>query len=184
MGMSTPPAATAAPPDRSVADFESVYRANVASITAFFARRCGEPQAVADLTSETFVQAIGSLRSFDPRRGGARAWLFGIARHVYARHCQRAANGHHAMAALAGHRELEPDEIEELAARIDDQRAGRELLERLRKLPEPERAALELVELDGLAPREAAAVLDISHGALRVRLFRARNRLRREEESP
>jgi RNA polymerase sigma-70 factor (ECF subfamily) len=181
--MSIPPAAAVdAPLDRALAEFETVYRANVAGVTAFFARRCSEPQAVADLTSETFVQAIGSLRSFDPRRGSARAWLFGIARHVYARHCERTAHGSHALAALAGHRDLDEDEIEELAARIDDQRAGRGLLERLDSLPELERAALELVDLDGLAPREAAAALSISHGALRVRLFRARTRLRKAEE--
>jgi RNA polymerase sigma-70 factor (ECF subfamily) len=165
-----------------VAEFEAVYRANVGAIAAFFARRCSEPQLVADLTSETFTQAIASLSSFDPRRGSARSWLFGIARHVYARQCERAANGNHAAAALAGHRELEQDEIEELAARIDDQRAGRELLARLDRLPDLERAALELVHLDGLAPREAARALNVSPAALRVRLFRARTRLRTTQE--
>ncbi len=182
MGMSTPPAATDAPTDRALAEFEAVYRANVAGVTAFFGRRCGEPQAVADLTSETFVQAIGSLRSFDPSRGSARAWLYGIARHVYARHCERTVNGQHALIALAGHRELEDDEVEEVAARIDDQQTGRALLRRLGSLPELERAALELVDLAGLTPREAANTLHVSPTALRVRLFRARTRLRREEE--
>jgi DNA-directed RNA polymerase specialized sigma24 family protein len=67
------PTATPARSDPAAAGFEVIYRANVAGVTAFFARRCGEPQAVADLTSETFVQAIGSLRSFDPGRGSARA---------------------------------------------------------------------------------------------------------------
>jgi len=179
--MSAPPA-TAAPTDRVLREFEAVYRTNVAGVTAFFARRCLEPQLVADLTSETFVEAIGSLHSFDPSRGTARAWLFGIARHVYARHCERTANRHAAVAELAGRRELGEDEIEELAARIDDQRAGRELLSRLARLPELERTALELVELAGLAPREAARALDVSPAALRVRLFRARNRLRKEQE--
>lgn len=180
--MSTPPAATAAPPDRDLAEFEAVYRANVAGITAYFARRCPDPQTVADLTSETFAQAIASLAGFDPRRGSARAWLFGIAHHVYARHCAQAANGSHLVAALSGHRDLEDDEIEELAARIDDQRAGRELLAGMADLPEVERAALELVDLAGLAPREAAAALNVSPGLLRVRLFRARNRLRKGQE--
>jgi len=183
--MSVPPAAaTATPPNRAMSDFEAVYRANVAGITAFFARRCSEPQSVADLTSETFVEAIASLHSFDPGRGAARAWLFGIARHVYARHCERTATGHVAVAELAGRRELGEDEIEELAARIDDQLAGRQLLARLDRLPELERAALELVDLAGLTPHEAARALDVSPAALRVRLFRARNRLRREEDRP
>jgi RNA polymerase sigma factor (sigma-70 family) len=179
--MSAPPP-TAIEPDRSMTEFEAVYRANVAGVTAFFARRCVEPQSVADLTSETFVEAIASLRSFDPKRGTARAWLFGIARHVYARHCARTATGHLTIAGLAGRRELGEDEIEELAARIDDQLAGRHMLARLERLPELERTALELVELAGLAPREAARALDVAPAALRVRLFRARNRLRKGEE--
>ena len=180
--MSTPPAATAAPPHRRLAEFEAVYRANVAGVTGFFARRCPEPHTVADLTSETFAQAIASLGNFDPRRGSARAWLFGIARHVFAWHCAQAANGNHVVAALSGHRELDDDEIEELAARIDDQRAGREMLARMSRLLELERSALELVDLAGLPAREAAAALNVSPGGLRVRLFRARNRLRREQE--
>lgn len=36
-------------------EFEAVYRDNVRQVTAFFARRCREPQEVADLTSQTFV---------------------------------------------------------------------------------------------------------------------------------
>jgi len=178
--MSAPP--VAAPPDQRVAEFEAVYRANIDGVTGFFARRCFEPQSVADLTSETFVQAIGSLASFDPRRGTARAWLFGIARHVYARHCEHVSTGRAVTEGLAGRRELQEDEIEELASRIDDQRAGRDLLDRLGDLPELERAALELVDLAGLTPREAARALDASPATLRVRLFRARTRLRRQGE--
>jgi DNA-directed RNA polymerase specialized sigma24 family protein len=43
-----------------------------------------------------------------------------------------------------------------------------------------DRWAVELVDLVGLTPKEAATVLDVSSGALRVRLFRARARLRKE----
>jgi RNA polymerase sigma factor (sigma-70 family) len=161
--------------ERGVAEFEGVYRANVAAVTSFFARRCADPQEVADLTSETFVQAVGSLRSFDPRRGTPRAWLFGIARHVYAQHCERTALGCSGVVALAGRRPLEEDEIEELIARIDAEA-------QLDGLPERERAAFELVDLASLTSREAASVLGISPGALRVRLFRARRRLRNGKE--
>jgi len=72
---------TTAEADRVAApgSFDGVYRANVAVVTAYFARRCSEPQTVADLTSETFLEAIGSFRTFDARKGSPRAWLFGIA---------------------------------------------------------------------------------------------------------
>ena len=65
-----------------------MYVGNVEVVMSYFARRCAEPQVVADLTSETFVRAAGALGSFDPGSGTSRAWLFGIAAHVYARHCE------------------------------------------------------------------------------------------------
>jgi DNA-directed RNA polymerase specialized sigma24 family protein len=59
---------------------------------AYFGRRCAEPQVVADLTSDTFVRAAGAFASFDRSRGLARAWVFGIAANVFARHCEQAEN--------------------------------------------------------------------------------------------
>ena len=160
-------------------EFEQIYRANVGAMTAYFARRRCEPQEVADLVSETVLRAAGSFGTFDPRRGTARAWLFGIAGHVYARRCAELASSRDAVFRLAGRRALDADEIEELAAKIDAQRAGRELLERCAGLSAHERAAIELVDLAGLTPKEAAAAIGVSRGVLRMRLSRARARLRK-----
>ena len=112
----------------AAAEFEVFYRANVGGVSAYFARRCSEPQLVADLTSEVFLQALASLDSYDPDRGGARGWLFGIVRRVWAQHWERAARGREAITALAAHRQLGEDEIEDIAIRIDAQRTARELL--------------------------------------------------------
>jgi RNA polymerase sigma factor (sigma-70 family) len=168
------------PAGSALAEFEQIYRINADVVMGYFARRCSEPQTVADLTSETFVRAAGAFGSFDPSRGSARAWVFGIAVHVYAHHCAQAANGRDAVARLAGRRSLEIDEIEELAGRIDAERAGRELIEGCSQLPELERAAIELVDLTGLTPKEAAAALGVSRVVLRKRLSRGRARLRKE----
>jgi RNA polymerase sigma factor (sigma-70 family) len=167
------------PGGRGLVEFERVYRANVGTVTAYFARRCSEPQDVADLTSETVLEAAGSFGGFDPRRGTVRAWLFGIAAHVYARHCARMVGGRDAALRLAGRRPLEVDEFEELAARIDAERSGRELLERCARLSAGEREAIELVDLMELSPKEAAATLGVSRGVLRMRLSRARARLKK-----
>lgn len=169
-----------APPSSGLDQFEGLYIANFDVVTAYFARRCAEPQVVADLTSDTFVRAAGGFGGFDPSRGSARAWLFGIAGHVFAQHCEQVASGRDAAVRLAGHRALDDLEIEELAGRIDAERAGRELIERCSELPELERAAVELVDLSGLTPKEAAAALGVPRVVLRKRLSRARARLRKE----
>ena len=156
------------------------YRANVGPVSAYFARRCGDPQLVGDLTSETFTQAIGSYLGFDARKGSARGWLFGIAGHVYAQYCADIADRRDAVSRFAGLRPLEDDEIEELVARIDAEREGATLIERWSRLPELERGAIELVDLCGLSSREAARALGVSRATLRKRLSRARTRLRKE----
>ncbi|WP_243727585.1 RNA polymerase sigma factor [Actinocrispum wychmicini] len=169
------------PPDLSgaAAEFERIYRAHVGEITAYFARRTVEAQTVADLTADTFVQAIGSFGSFDPARGHARGWLFGIARRVFAQHCERTSRGRDTVVRLAGRRVLDVDETAELVARVDAERDGRGLVEAMTALPAGDREAVELVDIAGLGRGEAAAALGITLGALRIRLFRARGRLRK-----
>jgi RNA polymerase sigma factor (sigma-70 family) len=171
------------PQDSALEEFERIYVNNVDVVMSYFARRCNEPQVVADLTSETFVRAAGGFAGYDPRRGSPRAWLFGIATRVYGQHCEQFANGRAAVARLAGRRTLARDEIDELVGRIDAERTGRELVERCSQLPELERAALELVDLADLTPKEAASALGVSRVVLRKRLSRARARLRKEHQS-
>src|SRR6478752_5424254 len=54
----------------------------------------------------------------------------------------------------------------------------RDLMDRLRALPEPQRAALVMRELEGLSHDEIAAALGVSGGAARQAIFRARATLR------
>ncbi|HTX00085.1 MAG TPA: sigma-70 family RNA polymerase sigma factor [Acidimicrobiales bacterium] len=161
-------------------EFEQVYRRNVEVLVGYFARRCGDPQTVADLTSETFVRAVGGFAGFDPRRGSDRAWLFGIAAHVFAHHCEQSAARRDTVARLGSRRLLDWDEAEELAERIDAEREGATLLRRAGHLTALERAVIELVDVEGLTPKEAATALGISHVAVRKRLSRARSRMRKE----
>jgi DNA-directed RNA polymerase specialized sigma24 family protein len=149
----------------ALGEFERIYHGSVSAVTCYFARRCTDPQTVADLTSETIVRAAAGFGGFDPGRGTARVWLLGIAGRVYAQYCARTSNGRDAAARLAGLAELPADEIDELTDRIDAERT------------------LELVDLDGLTPKEAAAALGVPRGVLRVRLSRARARLRKEHHT-
>jgi RNA polymerase sigma-70 factor (ECF subfamily) len=47
-------------------------------------------------------------------------------------------------------------------------------------LPERDRAVIELVDIAGLRPKEAAAALGLTSGAVRMRLLRTRARLRKQ----
>jgi RNA polymerase sigma factor (sigma-70 family) len=171
------------PPDGSAGEltaaFEQVYRAHVREVTAYFARKTADPQTVADLTADTFVQAITSFATFDPERGSHRGWLFAIARRVFARHCERVSRGRDIVERLAGWRPLDVDEAAELVVRIDAERASRALLDGVTELAKADRDVIELVDIAGLDRGEAAAALGISPGAMRIRLFRARGRLRK-----
>jgi RNA polymerase sigma factor (sigma-70 family) len=167
--------------ERGGQSFESVYRANVSVVSAFFARRCADPHLVADLTSETFVRAIGSLHTFQAR-GSMRGWLLAIAHAVYAQHVEQAVTGRETVDRLSARVEFDDDTLDALEERIDAELPGRELLARAARLPELERTAIELVDIVGIRPRDAARTLGISTGALRVRLHRARNHLRKEQE--
>jgi RNA polymerase sigma-70 factor (ECF subfamily) len=170
----------AAPDPALLEQFERLYRSQFDAIAAYFARRSRDPQTVADLTADTFVEAMRSFGGYDPARGPMRPWLFAIARNVYAGHSERDARRREAATLHAGHRALDPDETDELEQRIDAAERGRALRAALAGLSPLDREAVELVDLAGLTPKEAAAALSVSAGGLRVRLSRARAKLRKD----
>jgi RNA polymerase sigma-70 factor (ECF subfamily) len=165
-----------------IAAFERLYRAEVGAISRYFARRVEDPHTVADLTAETFVEAMRSFSSFDPAKGSGRAWLFAIARRVDARHWESQRREEAARRGAGSWVLADADSIDELIVRIDAERASRVLMERMKHLPPLDRAAVELVDLAGLTPKEAAIALGTSPGALRMRLLRARASLRKEDQ--
>src|SRR5947209_16067975 len=64
--------------------FGRFYDRFEAELLRFFLRATHRGDLAADLTAEVFAVALAGLASFDPARGHARAWLYGIARHELA----------------------------------------------------------------------------------------------------
>ncbi len=171
--------------EQRLAGFERLYRAEFGTVAGYFARRTRDPQLVADLTADTFVAAMRSYGSLQPRRTNAHAWVIGVARRVWARHSDASSRGSGQSRRRASiGRLLSAEELEELLWRIDLEASAAELLERLAALPEIDREAIELVDLVGLSPAQAAAELGVSTSALHVRMLLARARLRRGGGSP
>jgi RNA polymerase sigma factor (sigma-70 family) len=175
MGMSSENAVAAIGFDPDA--FEEFYREHVEAVQRMVARRIDDPHLAADLTSDVFLAAIESAESYRPALGPPRAWLVGVTRNVVAMQLRRSVRETRALGRVHGRRPLEQDYIQQAIERIDAERVTRATFAAVRELEEGQRAVVELV-LDGLTPSEAAAVLGISSTAARVRLHRARRRLK------
>jgi RNA polymerase sigma-70 factor (ECF subfamily) len=163
--------------------FERFYREHIEAVKRFVARRVDDPYLVADLTADVFVAAIDSAASYDGRRGAPGAWLCGIARHVVASELRRRTSRQRLSAKSVVGRELvHSEDLPALHERIDAESSGRAIYREMDRLSDADRAVLELVALDGLEVREAAAVLGITAAAARVRLYRARRLLQSKLE--
>lgn len=157
--------------------FAAFYRAHLEAVERFIARRVDEPYLAADLTAEVFLAAIEAAEQYDARRGAPGAWLHGIARNVVADEIRRRAREKRALQAVGGRRELAPDAMTRIEARIDAERASRTLYAALAELPESDRAIVELIAVDGMSVADAARALGLKPGNARVRLHRSRSRI-------
>ena len=146
---------------------------HAAAVLRFARALTRDGDRAADVFQETFVAAWRASGRF--RGGGARAWLFAIARN--ATHRQRRTRADDP-------RDHEP--LDELAARagwgadsgeVLRRLEARELLERgLAALDDDDREILLLREVEGFTGAEAAAALGITLEAQKSRLHRARLR--------
>lgn len=163
--------------------FEAFYREHVEGLQRFVARRVGERERAADLTAEIFLAAIDSVHRYRPGRGTPKAWLYGIARVLVADDRRRRGRERVGEEGLRGSALLDPEDAARIDARIDAAAQSRRLYAAMDDLPEAERAVLELVAIDELTVAEAAVAAGVRPVTARVRLHRARRRLRAELEA-
>jgi len=123
-----------------------------------------------DVTQDAFSKALLALRRSDAEID-LRPWLFRIVRNTALNDLRDRPPSPELLAeAIAGGRNPaeELEHREELA----------DLIRRLQALPEPQRAAIVMRELEGLSHEEIAAALGLSGGAARQAIYRARQALR------
>lgn len=156
---------------------EAFYRDHLLAVQRYVARRVSTPEEAADLTADVFLAAIEASGGYRGDGAAPLAWLYGIARHVVADHLRHVVRSDRAARRIEGRALLDDDATERIAARIDDERAARDVWTRAQSLPSSQRAVLELVAVDGLTLTEAATALGITAGNARIRYHRARRRL-------
>jgi len=163
--------------------FDAFYREHIERVEGFVIRRVGDRDRAADLTAEIFLAAIDSAHRYRPALGPPRAWLLGIARNLVAGEWRVRDRRRAGEERLRGSVLLDADDAARWDARIDAASRSRELFGAMERLPDGERAVLELVALDELSLAEAAAAVGIRPVTARVRLHRARRKLRTELEA-
>jgi RNA polymerase sigma-70 factor, ECF subfamily len=146
--------------------FARVFDEHFRAVSAYALRRT-TPAEADDVVAETFLVAWRRLDELPP---DPKPWLLGVARRVLANH-RRAAGRRQALA-------------ERVAAGPERDRSAATgpapVLQALSRLSERDREALLLVAWEGLAGDEAAVALGCTAAAFKVRLHRARRRLRTE----
>lgn len=155
----------------STLDVSSAWETVAATVTGYLRRRLHSDAAmVEDLTQEVFLRlrrSLGSLQAVD-RLG---PWASRITRSVLIDHLRQRRNAaelvdEHAAPSLA---DDEGDEVKRALASF--------VVNQVEHLPPHEASAIRLVDLDGIAPRQAADLEGIGLPALKARLRRGRNRL-------
>ena len=157
----------AAPPARIALDFEQLYRSTRDDVFAYVATLLHDRSAAEDVTALAFERAFRKRKSFDSRRGGERAWLFGIARNAALDELRRLKR----TAPL----ETEPASPDEELERTLRRAAVRTALA---AMPARDRELIALKFHAGLDNAELAEVLGISVTNAGTRLHRALTKLR------
>ena len=148
--------------------FEDLYTTYFADVYRFAVWLTHDTTQADDVASETFVRAWA--RRDELRTETLKGYLFAVARNIYLKSRDRSNKHEQLPEELA---DTAPDPQRTAAARSDLDR----VTDALYRMPTLDRIALVLRTEQSLPYDEIARILDISSGAARVKVHRARRRL-------
>ncbi len=144
--------------------FEVVYDRFAAPLLSFCRHMLGRSDDAEDAVQQVFVSAHAGLLD-SGRTVALKPWLYAIARN-------------RCLSIIRARRDVPDAHIEPACAGLQEATQGRadlrELLDDLSDLPEQQRAALLLTELDDLSHADAASVLQCEASQVKGLVFRAR----------
>ncbi len=155
--------------------FEELARRYLRPIHAVVASFLREPSDIEDAAQDTFLRALDRIHTFDPGRPFA-PWLYQIARNV-ARNRRRA---------LARRRTDATPPVELKApgpgpgAELERQEIRRLVEAAMERLPDKQRTAFQLFDIEGYAAEEVGRLMGLTAGTVRSHVHHARRALRSE----
>ena len=152
--------------------FEALVRQHLDTIYGYLYRLTGSAADAEDLAQETFLRVWQKASSYQPGRVRATTWLHTIAHRL-------------AIDGFRRRRELPAADVPELPDERADPARQQAALEQqrlldqaLNKLPERQRAAILLCQVQGFSNAQAAEIIGVRVRALESLLARARRSLR------
>jgi RNA polymerase sigma factor (sigma-70 family) len=149
--------------------FEEIFRRYGAPLRSY-AASIVTAQRADDVTQEAFTKAFIALRGTD-KEIQLRPWLYRIVRNTALTSIRDEPKPAFELDEAQAP-DMSPEELAEQREEITRLMTG------LRELPEPQRAAIVMRELEGLSHEQIAASLGLSGGAVRQSIYRARRALR------
>jgi RNA polymerase sigma-70 factor (ECF subfamily) len=176
-----------APSEEGFADLVSKYRNGIRRYILSVVR---DPAVAEDLTQETFLRAFRKLETL---RDDSKisAWLYRISTNLCRDHYRRTSRSPYTVSfeasredESAGVPETRPDaDRPPLDQWLEQDEMSACVQAYLEELPDAHRAAVLLHDLEGMTDSEIAEMLGCSVGAVKIRLHRARTKLKSALES-
>jgi RNA polymerase sigma-70 factor (ECF subfamily) len=158
------------------AAFLELYQRYREPIFRFAYRLLGSVEIAEDVTHDCFLSLIRKPENFRPERASLKTYLFAAARNLALKHFRNQGRE-------AGMDEVtqEPEESPKRGPlrRLLDEELASQVREAVFSLPPLQREALILFEYEGLSLSEVAEIAGADVGAIKARLYRAREGLKR-----
>jgi RNA polymerase sigma-70 factor (ECF subfamily) len=156
--------------------FGEIVRRHRDRLWAVALRTLGDREEAADAVQDALVSAYRSAHTFRGQ-SAVTTWLHRITVNACLDRARKAASRRTSPVAETERLEQLLESEESAAAPAEREDLHRELLRALHTLPEEQRAALVLVDMQGYPVAEAAAILDVPTGTVKSRCARGRARL-------
>jgi RNA polymerase sigma factor (sigma-70 family) len=155
--------------------FNKLYRSTRGDLLTYLVRRTANADDAADALSETYLIAWRKLDAIPPGEK-SRLWLFGVARNVLLKDASRRRAGGALVDRITD--ELRASSI--FTPGLHPSARHDRLATALAALSDLDREIIILTAWEELTPKEIAVVLGKSANSVRIRLHRARSRLKDE----
>ena len=158
------------------AAFLELYDRHRDPIFRFAYRLLGSFDIAEDITHDCFLSLIRRPEGYRPERAALRTYLFAIARNLALKHFRNTGR-ETGLEEMTDEPEVSPRHTP--LRRLLDEELAEKVREAVFSLPDLQREALILYEYEGLSLNEIAAVVNADAGAIKARIYRARERLKR-----